>query len=106
VDTSLVTTGISPRGLAASIGELYWTETGSNDFNGSVAHARKPESPIVVNDLVTFTPVLSTFEFVSSTTGCPSDFAGKFSFTARLTNESGSPQLSDLVIQVRTLGNH
>src|SRR5262249_21580999 len=36
-----VTTGTLPRALATSSARLYWTEAGSNDFNGSVAHARK-----------------------------------------------------------------
>jgi hypothetical protein len=59
----------------------------------------------IVNDSVTFEPLTSTFNTTSDTTGCPSGFGGKFSFDARLTDQSSSPPLSDLVARVTTLTN-
>src|SRR5262249_22291434 len=64
----------------------------------------------VLNDLVTFTPLGTTFETTFDTSGCPAGFAGKFRFDARLTNTSSSPLaksglLSDLMVQVATLSN-
>jgi hypothetical protein len=56
----------------------------------------------LVNDLVSFEPITSTFKTTSDTTGCPPGFVGKFSFDAMLTNISGS-SLSSLVAQVAAL---
>lgn len=61
--------------------------------------------PSVVNNLVTFVPITSTYKTTSDTTGCPPGFVGKFSFDARLTNKNGSPSISNLVIKVNTLTN-
>ncbi|HWP93164.1 MAG TPA: Ig-like domain-containing protein [Thermodesulfobacteriota bacterium] len=60
--------------------------------------------PQIVNDLVTFNPIKSTFRTTSDTSGCPSGFVGKFSFESRLTNISDS-SLSDLTVQVAELTN-
>jgi hypothetical protein len=62
-------------------------------------------APAVVNALVSFDPLESTFMTTADTTGCPAEFVGKFSFDARLTNKSSSPPLSDLMVQVATLTN-
>jgi subtilisin family serine protease len=56
----------------------------------------------LVNSLVTFELVPSTFNTTSDTTGCPAGFIGKFGFDAKLTNVSNS-SLSSLVIRVATL---
>jgi hypothetical protein len=56
----------------------------------------------VVNDLVTFNPIPSTFTFTPDPSGCPPDFVGIFRFETRLTN-IGEPHLSDLVVAVTTL---
>jgi hypothetical protein len=56
----------------------------------------------LVNSLVTFEPITATFNTSSDTTGCPSGFAGKFSFDAMLANISNR-SLSSLVAQVATL---
>jgi hypothetical protein len=61
--------------------------------------------PPVLNDLVTFVPLPSTFRTTSSTAGCPPGFVGTFSFTARLTDKNTSPPLSDLRVAVDTLTN-
>ena len=61
--------------------------------------------PPVVNALVTFVPLTSTYQTTSNTTGCPGGFVGKFSFTARLMDKSTSPSLADLRVQVHTLTN-
>jgi hypothetical protein len=61
--------------------------------------------PPVINSLVTFTPDTKSFSTSSDTTGCPSGFVGKFSFSATLTDKSTSPSVSDLVVQVTTLTN-
>jgi hypothetical protein len=60
------------------------------------------ESQPVVNDLLNFEPIRSTFRFTPDHTGCPAGFGGKFSFEARLTNINDS-SLSDLVVHVTTL---
>jgi concanavalin A-like lectin/glucanase superfamily protein len=61
--------------------------------------------PLPVNDHVSFVADPTTFATTSDTTGCPVDFVGKFSFTARLTAKPGSPSLTDLRVQVQTLTN-
>jgi hypothetical protein len=61
-------------------------------------------SGVVVNDLVTFDPIQSSFTFTPDPTGCPAGFVGTFSFEARLTNSS-KRSLSDLVVAVITLTN-
>jgi hypothetical protein len=58
-----------------------------------------------VNDKVSFEPIGSTFSTTSDTTGCPSGFVGKFSFSATLTDRSTSPPLSDIIILVNRLTN-
>ncbi len=59
----------------------------------------------IVNDLVTFVPLESTFSMSPATTGCPSGFVGTFSFSATLTNNTNSPPVSNLVVNITTLGN-
>ena len=59
----------------------------------------------IVNDLVTFVPIESTFTTSSNTKACPSDFIGQFGFSARLTNNDGSRPVSNLVANVTTLTN-
>jgi FG-GAP repeat len=61
-------------------------------------------SGLVVNDLVTFEPIRSTFTFTPDPTGCPAGFVGTFRFEARLTNVS-ERSLSALVVAVTTLTN-
>jgi hypothetical protein len=56
----------------------------------------------IVNEFVSFEPLTSTFNTTSDTTGCPSGFAGKFSFDSKLTNISDR-SLSSLLAQVVTL---
>jgi hypothetical protein len=58
-----------------------------------------------VNNLVTFNPNTSTCVPVPRATDCPSGFVGECSITARLTDKSTSPPLSDLLIRVNTLTN-
>jgi uncharacterized delta-60 repeat protein len=59
---------------------------------------------IIVNTLVTFEPIPSSFTFTPDPAGCPEGFAGKFSFEAQLTNSS-EHSLSALVIAVTALTN-
>ena len=61
--------------------------------------------PNIVNNLVTFMPITSTYRTTSDTAGCPSGFVRKFSFDARLTNENSSPPISGLIAKVKTLTN-
>lgn len=61
--------------------------------------------PIIVNNLVTFAPISSTYQYTSNTTGCPTGYVGKYSFKAKLTNTS-SNLLSNLAVKVTTLTNN
>lgn len=64
-------------------------------------------SPEIINDLVTFKPIRSTYQTTSDTTGCGDGFVGQFSFDARLRNKSNSAfSLSDLVVEVAGLTNN
>jgi hypothetical protein len=54
---------------------------------------------------VTFTPLSSTYRTLSDTGGCPTGFVGKFTFTARLTNQPSSPAMPGVNISVRKLTN-
>ena len=58
----------------------------------------------VVNDLVTFKPDPSTFEFIVDTAGCPSGFVGKFVFDAALSNICENV-LGNLLVEVFELTN-
>ena len=58
-----------------------------------------------VNTDVTFTPLASTVQTTTSTTGCPAGLSGKFTFTAVLTVRTESPAMPDLTVHVVTLTN-
>ncbi|TVM00363.1 MAG: hypothetical protein CV087_14655 [Candidatus Brocadia sp. WS118] len=66
----------------------------------------------VINDLVSFQPIRSTYETISDTAGCTlvfdetseDVFVGQFSFDARLENKSNS-SLTGLVVEVTKLTN-
>jgi hypothetical protein len=78
----------------------------ARDTNGvKDAFVAKITSRIIINDLVTFVPLASTYRTTADSTGCPSGFVGTFSFDAWLTNKTSSPPLSDLAVQVKTLTN-
>ncbi len=59
----------------------------------------------IINELVTFIPVESTFNFSPNTSGCPSGFVGQFSFSATLTNNTSSTPVSNLAANVTMLTN-
>lgn len=58
-----------------------------------------------LDNLVTFEPMSSTVRTSLDTSGCPSGFAAKFSFTARLSVKTTSPSISNLVVSIATLTN-
>jgi hypothetical protein len=74
-------------------------ETGSPQLGNTVEHiGPRPNlrSAIarltsVVNQLVSFVPIESSFRTTSNTAGCPAGFAGKFTFDAKLASENSSP---------------
>ena len=105
-------------GLAIALdatGAAYVTgDTGSPDF--PIVHSLQPRlggerdafvakliPSHIVNDLVMFIPIESTFNTRPTTTGCPSGFVGEFNFSARLTDKESSPSISNLVANVTTL---
>ncbi len=57
---------------------------------------------VIVNDLVSFVPLVSTYDTTTNTTGCPDGYVGKFSFYAKLENTSSST-LSNLAVKVAEL---
>jgi len=100
-----------------SVGNAYITgTTGSTDFptvnafqavfGGNLdAFLAKLIPSRVVNELVTFIPIESSFNTSPSSSSCPSGFAGEFNFSARLANDSSSSLVSNLVANVTTLTN-
>lgn len=68
---------------------------------GSVAQA----GGFNVDSLVTFTPLPSIYRTVTNTTGYSAGFAGKFIFTAQLTNKPDSPAMPGLDVFVQRLTN-
>jgi len=82
--------------------------TGDRDgkANCVISHLGGLAAPktVIVNDLVIFEPIGSTYRSTYDTTGCTEGFVGKFSFDARLTNTSDS-SLTDLVVKVAELTN-
>jgi len=55
---------------------------------------------------VSFTPIPSTYSTSSDTGGCPAGFVGKFTFSARLTNNTARPPaLFNIALRVTTLTN-
>ena len=50
-------------------------------------------------------PLASTFRTRANTAGCPAGFTGTFSFVSRLSSQAGSPDITDLGLQVSTLSN-
>jgi hypothetical protein len=83
-------------------GQIAATATNDNlGFSGVVIL----DPRVNVDSLVNFTPMTATYRTLSDTTGCPAGFAGKFTFTASLTNKSTSPAIQGLAVQVLTLSN-
>jgi FG-GAP repeat len=76
----------------------------ANQGAGTVSILINGAPGVVVNDLVTFELIHSTFRFTRDATGCPPGFVGKFGFEVRLTNASDH-SLTDLVMVVTTLTN-
>ena len=72
---------------------------------GSDAVVAKLIPSHIVNELVTFVPIESTFNFSPNIPACPSGFIGEFRFSARLTDKESSPSISNLVANVTTLTN-
>jgi hypothetical protein len=91
--------GIDARGGVAF---PFWTDSRTGDQDVMTASVVTEDVTTVVNDVVTFDPLISTFKTSLDTTGCPATFAGQFSFDAKLANVSGS-SLAGLVAQVATL---
>ncbi len=84
----------------------YEIDTWNDDDNDGFC-ARGLKYPIcewgheTINDFVTFDPDPSTNTFTPDTTGCPSGFAGTYSFDAKLTNISlHEITLSDILLGV------
>lgn len=107
-DAGITWTHMGPE---AGIPNVAVFELQINDTTGRLAaftHGRGAFALVtsnVVNNLVSFDPIPSTFNTTSDAGGCPLGFMGKFNFDARLTDQSGSPPLSDLVARVTTLTN-
>jgi Tol biopolymer transport system component len=57
----------------------------------------------LVNDLVSLTALPDTYRTSADTTGCPAGFTRTFSFAGRLASLAGSPDLTDVRVQVNTL---
>ena len=70
-----------------------------------IASFRFATCTVLINDLVSFQPLSSTFQTTSDTSGCPANFVAKFNFDARLTNKSSSVSLAKLAAKVATLTN-
>lgn len=60
--------------------------------------------PVIINNMLEFNAIESTFMFSSDISGCPDGFVGKFSFDARLINKNANP-ISNLLGNVVTLTN-
>jgi len=69
-----------------------------------IASFRFGTCSVLINDLVSFEPISSSFQTTANTSGCPAAFVGKFNFDARLFNNS-SPSMSKLLVKVATLTN-
>lgn len=72
---------------------------------GAAAYYFSTNLPHQINNLVSFSPLSSTFRTSADTSECPAGFVGKFSFSARLANRSSTPSLSDLIAEVTALTN-
>ena len=90
----LIPPGDSPTGtpLLAVFHEESWT-----------TKIFEIQTTVVVNNLVRF-PITGTPQYIADTAGCPSGFAGKYSFSARLSNNS-SKLLEGLAVKVTSLTN-
>ena len=92
-------------------GQAVWRGTANNYLDTSalgdivLGEAPAPGQEII-NDLVAFKPIRSTYQTTSDTTGCGDGFVGQFSFDATLKNKSNSPPLTDLVVEVVELTNN
>lgn len=78
-----------------------WTDSRNGNFDIFAG----PPLPHVVNNLVSFVPLSSSFRTTSDTSGCPTGFVGKFSFDARRADKTTSPAIYDLFAKVATLTN-
>jgi Tol biopolymer transport system component len=59
----------------------------------------------IVNEHVSLEAQETTFRTSTATSGCPGGFTGTFSFSGTLRANTGSPPLTDLRLQVRTVTN-
>ena len=92
-------------------GQVVWIGTANNYLDtsalGDIVLGEAPApSPEIINDLVAFKPVRSTYQTTSDTTGCGDEFVGQFSFDATLKNKRNNPPLTDLVMEVVELTNN
>ena len=49
----------------------------------------------LINDRISFVADDTTFRTTTNTDGCPTGYAGRFSFTARMVNQSGDDVAPD-----------
>jgi hypothetical protein len=68
-----------------------------------VASFRFGDCAVLINDLVTFTPISSSFT-TTGAAGCPAGFSATFNFLGNLTNRSNA-SLTELAVRVWTLTN-
>lgn len=99
------------RAWGENIGWIHFKNTNipykvQTSWKGIIPPPTPVPIPEIINDLVTFDPIKSTYNTTSDTTGCPPGFGGKFSFYAKLTNKGNSPSVTNLVVQVKKLTNH
>ena len=79
--------------------------TGVNDSCVRRDPSARQAGGLNVDSQVTFTPLSSTYRTVTDTSGCPAGCIGKFTFRARLTNQTTSPAMPGLSVHVQTLSN-
>lgn len=70
-----------------------------------IASFRFGTCAVLINEIVSFVPLTSTFHTTTDTSGCPANFVGVFTFNARLSNGSSNVLLSKVIAKVATITN-
>jgi hypothetical protein len=59
----------------------------------------------LVNSVVSFVVEQSSQRTTTNTVGCPANYIGRFSFNAKLTNNTSQIDLSEVIIEIQNIGN-
>jgi hypothetical protein len=102
-DADSVSPGFVPDVDGTYVLELMVSDGLNADYDNVTVEAGIKE-PEIINTLVSFNAVASSYKTTTDTSGCPAGFVGKFSFNSTLKNTKNA-SLYSLIVKVATLTN-